>query len=97
MLKAGLRLKSAVCDGEIMVIKADPEDQLTCGGQPLSEAGGDRQDGDEGQMHGCLIGKRYVNASGSIEVLCVKSGDGSLWCNGEELMTKDTKKLPSSD
>ena len=45
-------------------------------------------------MHGCLIGKRYVNQGDSIELLCVKSGDGSLYCNGEELMTKDTKKLP---
>jgi len=48
-------------------------------------------------MHGCLIGKRYINQEETIELLCVKSGDGSLYCNGEELMTKDTKKLPSSD
>ena len=48
-------------------------------------------------MHGCLIGKRYVNQEESVEVLCVKSGDGSLYYDGEELMTKDTKKLPSSD
>ena len=48
-------------------------------------------------MHGCLIGKRYVNADETVEALCVKSGDGSLYYSGEELMTKDTKKLPSSD
>ena len=48
-------------------------------------------------MNGCLIGKRYVNKTESIEVLCVKTGEGSLYCNDEELMTKDTKKLPSSD
>ena len=48
-------------------------------------------------MNGCLIGKRYINANESIEVLCVKTGEGSLYCNDEELMTKDTKKLPSSD
>ena len=80
-----------------MVIKAQPDDTLTCGGLPLAEDGAGDQTGDDGQMHGCLIGKRYVNQEESIEVLCVKSGEGSLYCNGEELMTKDTKKLPSSD
>ena len=48
-------------------------------------------------MNGCVIGKRYVNEAQTIEVLCIKSGDGSLYYNGDELMTKDTKKLPSSD
>lgn len=96
MLKPGLRLKSAVCDAEIMVIKAGDSDDLTCGGQPLSEAP-EKTAGDEDKMHGCVIGKRYVNQDESIEILCVKSGDGSLYYDGEELMTKDTKKLPSSD
>lgn len=57
----------------------------------------DKVEADSGKLHGCLIGKRYVNEAESIEVLCVKSGEGSLYCNGAELMTKDTKKLPSSD
>ena len=48
-------------------------------------------------MNGCLIGKRYVNEDETIEVLCVKSGEGSIYYDGVELMTKDTKKLPSSD
>jgi len=48
-------------------------------------------------MNACVIGKRYVNEGQTVEVLCVKSGDGSLYYNGDELMTKDTKKLPSSD
>ena len=110
MLKPGSRLKSAVCDAEVMVIKAGAEDEVTCGGAVMAEggekSGGDavmatdvseKSAGDDAQMHGCLIGKRYVNQGDSVELLCVKSGDGSLYCNGEELMTKDTKKLPSSD
>lgn len=98
MLKAGARLKSAVCDAEIMIIKIAESDEVTCGGQAmLADAPETKQDGDPDQMHGCLIGKRYVNGADSAEVLCVKSGDGSLYVNGEELMTKDTKKLPSSD
>ena len=96
MLKPGTRLKSAVCDAEVMVIKAGESDDLTCGGVALAEAP-DHTESTEDKMHGCLIGKRYVNQEESIEVLCVKSGDGSLYYDGEELMTKDTKKLPSSD
>lgn len=96
-LKAGLRLKSSVCDAEVMVIKATDGDDLTCGGAPLSPDGADKVEGNDERMNGCLIGKRYVNAEDTVEVLCVKSGDGSLYYNGAELMTKDTKKLPSSD
>ena len=95
-LKPGTRLKSAVCDAEFMIIKAGDSDTLTCGGVALDESS-DRLEGESDKMNGCLIGKRYINANESIEVLCVKTGEGSLYCNDEELMTKDTKKLPSSD
>ena len=97
MLKPGSRLKSAVCDAEVMVIKAEANDEVTCGGAVMATDVSEKGAGDEAQMHGCLIGKRYINQEETIELLCVKSGDGSLYCNGEELMTKDTKKLPSSD
>lgn len=96
MLKPGIRLKSAVCDAEVMVIKAGESDNLTCGGVAMAEAP-ERVDGVDDQMNECLIGKRYINQEESIEILCVKSGAGSLYYDGEELMTKDTKKLPSSD
>ena len=97
-LKTGLRLKSAVCDAEVMVIKATAGDSLTCGGAELGlEAQAEKASGNEDQMNGCVIGKRYVNGAETVELLCVKSGDGSLYYNGDELMTKDTKKLPSSD
>ena len=95
MLKPGTRLKSAVCDAEFMIIKAGDSDELTCGGVTLDESSDQASDADK--MNGCVIGKRYINANESIEVLCVKTGEGSLYCNEEELMTKDTKKLPSSD
>ena len=96
MLKPGTRLESAVCDAEFMIIKAGDSDVLTCGGVALDESS-DRVEGATDKMDGCVIGKRYINAQESIEVLCVKTGEGSLYCNEEELMTKDTKKLPSSD
>jgi hypothetical protein len=97
-LKPGLRLKSAVCDGEAMVVKAI-DVELTCGGQPMfaaDEAAGGG-DADPEHMYKCLIGKRYVNAEETLEVLCVKSGEGSFGYDGQMLMGKETKQLPSSD
>jgi hypothetical protein len=43
------------------------------------------------------MGKRYVNASGSFELLCVRPGKGSLSIDGIALTTKDAKPLPASD
>ena len=105
-LSAGKRLKSAVCATEIMVIAApDGDVQLLCGGAPMVEArdlkkhfgevnGGDV---DPGHAAGTAIGKRYVNADGSLEVLCVKAGDGSLALGDAALTVKDAKKLPKTD
>ncbi|MCB1691657.1 MAG: hypothetical protein KDI19_02770 [Pseudomonadales bacterium] len=95
-MKPGTRLKSAVCDAEVMVIKATAGDDLTCGGVAMSESP-EKGEANPEHMHGCVIGKRYVDEAGTVEVLCVKSGEGSIYYNGNELMTKDTKKLPSSD
>ena len=55
MFKPGTRLKSAVCDAEVMVIKAGESEDLTCGGAALGEAP-ERTEGSEDKMHGCLIG-----------------------------------------
>ena len=98
-LKPGLRLKSAVCDGEAMVVKAI-DVELTCGGVPMQAAGEEPPAGAEAEpehMYKCLIGKRYVNEEESLEVLCVKSGEGSFGYDGQMLMGKETKQLPSSD
>ena len=98
-LKAGLKLKSAVCNTQVMVIKPGAIAALTCGGAPMlavDEAGGDAAP-DAQHMSGCQIGKRYVNEDQSLEVLCVKAGEGSLAADGGALTTKEAKKLPSSD
>jgi hypothetical protein len=98
-MKAGLRLKSAVCDAQIMVIKPGADMALTCGGVPMlagDEASADAAP-DAAHMAGCQVGKRYVNEDQSVEVLCVKAGEGSLAADGAVLVTKEAKKLPSSD
>jgi hypothetical protein len=46
---------------------------------------------------GTLMGKRYVDEAGTVELLCVKAGRGSLSIDGVPLRTKDAKSLPSSD
>ena len=98
MLAAGKRLKSAVCTTEIMVIAApDGEVDLCCGGAAMSEGGGNGGTAAADLAKGSAIGKRYVNEDGSLEVLCVKAGDGSLSVGSVALAVKDAKKLPKTD
>ena len=44
-----------------------------------------------------LLGKRYSDESIGIELLCTKSGLGSLAVDGVPLGQKDAKPLPASD
>lgn len=96
-MKPGLKLKSAVCDTEVMVIKA-ANVVVACGGVPMVEersTGGPAIDPDFAA--GTQLGKRYVDPAGTVELLCVKPGSGSLSIAGLVLNTKDAKALPSSD
>ena len=99
LLKAGTRLKSAVCNTEVMIVAAPKDEvEVTCGGAPLiamgEEGSGSIADDAKG---GTQIGKRYVNEAGDLEILCTKPGDGSLAAGGAELTIKGAKPLPSSD
>jgi hypothetical protein len=99
-LKAGTRLKSAVCATEVMVIAVPgPDVELTCGGAPLL-AVGEEQAGatlSPDAAKGTQIGKRYTNEAGDVELLCTKPGEGSLAAAGAPLLIKSAKPLPSSD
>ena len=101
ILKAGTRLKSAVCNTEVMVVAA-PKDEVdvSCGGAPLVALGGEAPGGGEiaeGAGEGTQIGKRYINEAGDLEILCTKPGEGSLASGGALLTIKGAKPLPSSD
>ncbi|HIG01724.1 MAG TPA: hypothetical protein EYQ66_10535 [Myxococcales bacterium] len=101
VLKAGTRLKSAVCNTEVMVVAA-PKDEVdvSCGGAPLVALGGEAPGGGEiaeGAGEGTQIGKRYINEAGDLEILCTKPGEGSLASGGALLTIKGAKPLPSSD
>lgn len=96
-MKPGTKLKSAVCDTEVMVIKG-ANIAVDCGGKPMSDTAPEaRADLDAAFAEGTKMGKRYVNADSTVELLCVKAGKGSLSIDGKPLQIKDSKPLPSSD
>ncbi|MDF0545346.1 hypothetical protein PX699_23600 [Sphingobium sp. H39-3-25] len=96
-MKPGTKLKSAACDTEVMVIRSG-EGTIECGGAPMGEAKPETPAPlSDDFAKGTLMGKRYVDAANSFELLCVKPGKGSLSVNGVALNTKDAKPLPASD
>jgi hypothetical protein len=99
-LKAGSRLKSAVCATEVIVVKASGDDvDVTCGGASMLAPDSDSPDGSPaaGADSGSLMGKRYVTEDESLELLCTKPGDGSLGVGTTLLELKEAKTLPASD
>ena len=96
-MKPGTRLKSAACDTEVMVIRAG-DGTIECGGSPMAEdKPAESAPLAADHSNGSLMGKRYVDADNTFELLCVKPGKGSLSVNGVALVTKDAKPLPASD
>ncbi|NNE74513.1 MAG: hypothetical protein HKN26_12675 [Acidimicrobiales bacterium] len=92
-------MQSTVCSTEVIVVKAPADDvELTCGGAPMAEPGAEPSGSPaEGAAEGSLLGKRYVNADESLEVLVTKPGDGSLGMGGDLLALKEATQLPASD
>jgi len=96
-MKPGTKLKSAVCDTEVMVIRSGTG-TIECGGAPMAEAKPDAPGTiDSSHARGSLMGKRYVDTAGAFELLCVKPGKGSLAVDGVTLVIKEAKPLPASD
>lgn len=96
-MKAGTKLKSAVCDTEVMLIKLGTG-TIECGGAPMvEERAGVQSAIDPAFADGTKMGKRYTDAAGTFEMLCVKPGVGSLSISGAACLLKDAKPLPSSD
>jgi hypothetical protein len=101
LIKPGLRLKSAVCSTEVMVIRAPAGEALiACGGAEMLGGGDAAAAGlalERQWAQGSLIGKRYVDPEDRYELLCTKAGEGALSLNGVALEVKQAKALPSSD
>ncbi|MDQ1481236.1 MAG: hypothetical protein QOI44_2097 [Actinomycetota bacterium] len=99
--KPGTRLRSVVCTTEVVVVRAagDAVD-LRCGGQaviPIDEARPDGVELDAGWAEGTLLGKRYTDAGGTLELLCTKAGAGSLSIGDVPMQLSGAKPLPASD
>lgn len=98
--KPGSRWRSVTCDTEVVVVKAAVgELDLECGGEKMVPVGTDAAGGEPapGVDQGTQLGKRYVDADDTVELLCTKPGRGSLALGGKPLTIKDAKPLPSSD
>jgi len=97
-MKPGTKLKSAVCDTEVMVIRGGATVIVECGGSPMvEERPAVRAAINPDFAHGTKIGKRYVDAAATVELLCVKPGQGSLSLAAVALQVKEAKPLPSAD
>jgi ketosteroid isomerase-like protein len=100
-LKPGSRWKSAVCDSEVVVVRASKTPcVLECGGHAVVAHAAERPTGltlAADRSDGTLTGKRYVDDETGVEILCSKGGKGSLSMDGRPLQVKAAKALPSSD
>jgi hypothetical protein len=99
-LKVGARLRSAVSEAEVIVIRAQGGAvTVTCGGLPVLSGDDDSPKGEiqPGHEGAVVLGKRYVDESDTLELLCTKPGEGELAVDGLPLRLKSAKPLPSSD
>ena len=100
-LKPGTRLFGAADTTEVIVVKAPSEPiDLRIGGHPaLLDASGrsDSLQVDTPPEAAPLMGKRYVDESGNLELLCTKAGTGAIAIGDELCTVKGAKPLPASD
>ena len=100
-LKPGSRWKSAVCDTEVVVVRATAGDiSLECGGHPMMAHADAKPAGltlSDAHAGGTQPGKRFADEVSGLEVLCTKGGKGSLAIGGRPIGAKEAKKLPASD
>ena len=97
--RPGDQLASAVCTTRVVVVRAPADGQplITCGGSPMVPAASAKPTTPGDTNVTTLIGKRYVDAGDSLEVLCTSSGAGGLACDGVAMVLKAAKPLPASD
>lgn len=100
MVKTGTRLRSQVCDTQIIVVRSSESlDDLRAGGVgmlPLDAEIPGSATMNPDLSDGNVMGKRYVDESGA-EVLVTKAGAGTLSVGDVPLKLKEAKPLPASD
>jgi hypothetical protein len=98
-LRPGDQLASTVCTTKVVVIRvpADQQPLIECGGSLMVPGTPGGRPSAGGPDAATLIGKRYVDAAESVELLCTSSGAGALTCDGVPMTVKSAKPLPASD
>ncbi|MER5184952.1 hypothetical protein ABT009_42870 [Streptomyces sp. NPDC002896] len=99
--RVGQMLASTVDTTAVIVVRCpDEELEIMCGGAAMVEGNGPGSaagTADPDLMGGALLGKRYTDEELGLELLCTKSGPGTLAVNGVPLPMKSAKPLPASD
>lgn len=96
-IQPGAKLVCPACPTEVVVVQPpSTEVALTCGGVGLVSPD-DARDASHDSGEGAALGKRYVDETAGIEVLCSKPGQGALACDGRDMPIKGAKPLPASD
>jgi len=100
MIKSGTRLRSQVCETQVIVVKTSAAlVDLQCGGAPMIAIGENLTAAvelDPALADGSIMGKRYVHDTAA-EILVTKAGGGTLSVGSTPLELKEAKPLPASD
>lgn len=101
-LTPGSRLRSQVCEAEIVVVRGGTGAvELTCGGVPMLPLGAEPETNVSPVpelMTSAVLGKRYIaSRDETFEVLVTKPGAGTLADRTDPLQLKSAKPLPASD
>jgi hypothetical protein len=95
----GDQLASTVCTTRVVVVRVpgDRSPLIECGGSTMVTGTPAAKPAPPAPGAVTLIGKRYVDATETVELLCTSSGVGQLTCDGVEMVIKAAKPLPASD
>jgi hypothetical protein len=101
-ITVGQSLASAVDTTTVIVVRAPGGPvELTCGDAEMIDAKSLAAVGERANPvapgEGTQLGKRYHDVADTLEVLCTKSGSGSLAVDGTPMLLKSAKPLPASD
>lgn len=97
-LRPGQQLASTTCSTRIVVVRVPSEgvQEFACGGEAMIPAAPGRPS-EPASGTGTLLGKRYVDAGDTVEVLCTSPGAGELSYAGVPMAVKSAQALPASD
>ncbi|MEE2035351.1 hypothetical protein [Rhodococcus chondri] len=98
-LRPGIQLASTTCTTRVVVVRApaDGGQAIACGDAPMEPAPPGRPSAPPAGEAVTLLGKRYVNADDTVEVLCTSPGAGELSYDGAPMVVKSAQALPASD